>query len=66
MNYIRKTIPEGTKIYTTLSRACRYQQRRPSGVQCVSDPTTLEVIGFAALPATYEGKTVLWFKGNQA
>lgn len=60
MNIITKTIPEGTKVYSTLARCCHYQMRRPPGVQAVL-PKEGKPGGFAALPAKQDGVDVVWF-----
>lgn len=59
MTITPKTIPEGTKLYTTLARCCHYQMRRPSGVQAVTGQDG-KFAGFAALPEKQDGVTVLW------
>lgn len=59
MNITNKTIPAGTKLYTTLARCCHYQMRRPSGVQAVIGQDG-KFAGFAALPAKQDGMDVVW------
>ena len=59
MNITTKTVPAGTKLYTTLARCCLYQMRRPSGVQAVIGQDG-KLAGFAALPAKQDGFIVSW------
>lgn len=65
MKFIRKTIPAGTKLYKTLSRACRYQNVRPSGVECMTNPVTGRADYFAALPRKENGLIILWYLPEQ-
>lgn len=59
MKVIKQQIPQGTKVYSTFARCCRYAQRLPSGVQPVSNANG-EHIGFAALAEKQGADYVSW------
>jgi len=59
MGSIPKPVPKGTKLYTTLARCCRYQYRRPNGVQPVHSKEG-DFAGWASLPQKIDGVYIYW------